>query len=238
MQVMRILEQGIKLPVQQCMLEAGEERITHGYLFPNTIRGLLVGPSGCGKTNLMITLLQHKNGLRYENVYIVSKSLFQEKYQKLQKIYRMLPEIGYHTFDTPEKICEPQDCKPNSIVIFDDVSSSNEANPKLRAYFSMGRHKNISVFLLIQSYSRISKHLIRDNANFIVLFKQDALNTRHVYDDHLSADLSFKRFQSICALCWKERYGFLVIDTQSPINRGRLRCSLYHFISLSNEGET
>jgi len=42
----------------------------------------------------------------------------------------------------------------------------------------MGRHKNIDSFYLCQTYS--PKHLIRDNANFIIMFKQDDLNMRHI----------------------------------------------------------
>jgi len=52
----------------------------HIALLPNTKRGHNVGPSNCGKTNIMLSLIESPNGLKFENVYIFSKSLYQPKY--------------------------------------------------------------------------------------------------------------------------------------------------------------
>lgn len=229
----KIEEQDRKLPIDNSVFESSDERLIHGPLFPSSIRGLIIGKSGCGKTNLMITLLHHPNGLRYQNVYIVSKSLFQKKYENLKKAFDMVPEIGFYTFTACDDLENPENCKKNSVVIFDDISATNEGNEKLRKFFSMSRHKGISCFLLCQSYSRVSKSLIRDNANFIIVFNQDALNTKHIYDDHLSTDLDFKTFQNICAYAWSKPYGFLIIDTEKSIYKGKLRSSFHHFITLS-----
>ena len=38
---------------------------------------------------------------------------------------------------------------------------------------------------LSQIYARIPKHLIHDNANLLILFKQDGTNLKHVYNDHV-----------------------------------------------------
>lgn len=56
----------------------------------------------------------------------------------------------------------------------------------MRAYYSMGRHKNVDCFNLAQSYTRIPKHLLRYNVNLLVTFKHDDLNLRHVYDEHVN----------------------------------------------------
>ncbi|KAL6256683.1 hypothetical protein P5V15_012802 [Pogonomyrmex californicus] len=48
----------------------------------------------------------------------------------------------------------------------------------------MGRHSNVDCFYLCQTYARIPKHLIRDKANLLILFKQDGTNLKHVYNDH------------------------------------------------------
>ncbi|KYN28024.1 hypothetical protein ALC57_02564, partial [Trachymyrmex cornetzi] len=42
-----------------------------------------------------------------------------------------------------------------------------------------------------QTYARIPKHLIRDNANLLILFKQDGTNLKHVYNDHVNTDMSY-----------------------------------------------
>lgn len=54
----------------------------HGPLFPASIRAIICGPSGCGKTNVMVSLLEEPHGLRFENVYVYSKSLDQPKYKR------------------------------------------------------------------------------------------------------------------------------------------------------------
>ena len=79
-----------------------------------------------------------------------------------------------------------------------------------------------------QSYARIQKHLVRENSNLIVLFKQDDMNLKHVYDDHVNTDMTFERFKELCSSCWGttddgKNYGFLVIDKDSSLKDGRYR---------------
>ena len=77
------------------------KRRRHGDLLPNSIRATIVGPSNVRKTELMINLVINPNGLNFQNLYIYSKSLNQEKYQYLTKIMSKLQKtdnIGYYTF--------------------------------------------------------------------------------------------------------------------------------------------
>ena len=67
----------------------------------------------------------------------------------------------------------------------------------IRSYFCTGSHKNVDAFYLAHTYSRVPKQLVRDNANFVVMFKQDEMNARHVYSDHVSPDLTFTQFQEM-----------------------------------------
>ena len=201
----------------------------HGPLLPSSIRGIICGPSGCGKTNVMYCLLTDPMGLRYANLYIVSKSLEQPKYRMLHKILEDIPEIGYFTYDSSEDIIPPENALPNSVIVFDDVACDSQ--DRMRAYYSMGRHRCVDCFYLTQTYTRVPKHLLRDNCNFIVLFKQDDLNLKHVYVEHVNVDMSFETFKELCTLCWnRSDRGFVVIDKTSPAERGRYRCGLDTFI--------
>lgn len=232
---MRIINLKQKFPIDNLdeKLGSGHEQKSlkrHGSLLPSSIRALLIGPSNCGKTNVMISLLTHPSGLRFENVYIYSKSLYQPKYEYLRKILSPINGLGYYTFSDANNIVEPSDAKPNSIFIFDDVMC--EKQDVIRSYFSMGRHKNVDVFYLAQTYSRVPKQLVRDNANFIIMFKQDEMNMRHVFSDHVAPDLTFTQFQEMCSKCWNNKYGFLVIDKDSDVNSGRYRKGLDSYIFL------
>lgn len=139
--------------------------------------------------------------------------------------------MDYHTFSSNDEVIPPTEAKRNSIMIFDDVICENQDN--IRAYFCMGRHRGIDSFYIAQTYTRIPKHLIRDNANFIILFKQDETNLRHIFNDYgVSGDMNFNQFRDLCNKCWKEKYGFMVIDMDSEVNKGRYRRGFDNFVRL------
>lgn len=228
--MMRVVEQSSKLPIENFDMYTThtESCNKHGPLLPSTIRCLITGPSNSGKTNAVFNILFDPNGLRFENVYIFSKSLNQPKYQFLKKV---LPkEIGCYMFDENTQVFALKDTKPNSIMIFDDVMCEKHDN--IRNYFCMGRHNNIDSFYIGQTYSRIPKQLVRDNTNLIILFKQDGMNLRHVYNDHVTTDMSFEQFKEMCSLAWKENYSFFVINKDCDIDKGRYRVGFDKFIQL------
>lgn len=195
-------------------------------------RGIIVGRSNCGKTNVMISLLEHPNGLRFENVYLYCKSLEQPKYQYLRKLLQPLKEIGLYEHVDGSEIVQPKDAKPNSVIIFDDVVCENQSI--IRDYFCFGRHRNIDCFYLCQTYSSIPKQLIRDNANLIIVFQQDKTNLKHIHDDHVNVDMSFEQFKDLCSHCWNDNYGFLVIDKDSEMNSGRYRKGFDSYFYIYN----
>ena len=94
----------------------------------------------------------------------------------------------------------------------------------------MGHHNNIDAFYLCQSYARIPKQLVRDNTNLLAIFKQDATNLRHIYDDHVIADCSFQEFLDMANLALVDKYSFLAIDNDSPRDDGRYRKNFDMFI--------
>lgn len=208
-------------------LQHAEKR--HSKLLPNNVRCIMCGPSNSGKTNVMLNLLFDSNGLRFENVYVFSKSLYQPKYKFLEKVLTSLPNIGYFPSTENEQVPHPNDIRENSIMIFDDVACEKQGN--VRNFFAIGRHNNVDTFLLCQTYSQVPKQLVRDNANLLVLFKQDETNLKHVYDDHVNTDMSYSQFRDLCASTWKVNNYFLVIDKESDINNGRYRKGFDKFIT-------
>ena len=203
----------------------------HGSLLPDTVRCIVSGPSNCGKTNVVFNLLVHPNGLHFNNVYVFSKSLNQPKYQLLEKILSGVDQVSYFKFHANEQVMEPHKARPYSVFVFDDVSCENQNI--IRSYFSMGRHNHIDSLYIGQTYSKIPKQLIRDNVNLVVLFKQDNMNLKHIYNDHVGCDMSFDEFKLLCSKAWKEKYGFLVISKENPLDKGRYRVGFDRFIILS-----
>ena len=179
----------------------------------------------------MISLLKHPNGLN-NKIFICIQNLYTNlKYIYLEKLLKPVKGIGYYKFSNGEKIINPSQAKPHSIFIFDDVACDKQ--DVMREYFSMGRHNNIDCFYLCQTYAKIPKHLIRDNANVLILFKQDDLNLRHIYTDHVGTDMSFEQFKSLCSYCWKKNsYGFLSIFKDNKMCNGRYRYCFDHYINI------
>ena len=193
----------------------------HGNMLPNTIRSIICGPSNCGKTNVLISLIESPHGIHFENMYVYSKSLQQPKYRYLENLMSSIEEIGYFTFSNNSDVIPPSEALPNSIFIFDDVACDKQDT--IREYFAMGRHSSVDCFYLCQTYAKIPKHLIRDNANVLILFKQDGTNLKHVYNDHVNTDMSYDDFRAFCQKYWQHKYGYVVIDKDSSLTNGRYR---------------
>ena len=63
-------------------------------------------------------------------------------------------------------------------LVFDDVACDKQ--DAIREYFMIDRHADVDCFYLCQMYAKVPKHLIRDNENLLILFKQDGNNLKHI----------------------------------------------------------
>lgn len=204
----------------------------NGNLLPHNIRSLVLGPSGCGKTNIVFNLLFHPNGVKFENIYVYSNTLHQIKYKFLRMVFNDFPEINYKEFDDNQEVPHPKNVNYNSVFIFDDISCEKQNN--IKNYFTLGRHNQIDTFYISQTYTTVPKQLIRDNANFIIVFTQDDRNLQHIYNDHVPYnEMKFEKFRDICNSVWNSNTcGFLVIDKTRKSNNGRYRKGIDTFIQL------
>lgn len=186
---------------------------------PNNVRCLIVGPSNIGKTNVLLSLLVSKNGLRFKNLYLYSKTLFQKKYKFLENVIKGIKGMDFQTFNNNEEIFDPDDIECDSVLIMDDVSLENQ--DILRKYFTICRHKKVHLFYLAHTYSLINKRPIRDNANVVCIFPMDLINLKHVWSDRVHTDMSFSKFQDLCAKVWADKYGFLCIHSEKKMHEGK-----------------
>lgn len=234
---MRFEKQPTELTVRNndiCSKDNQNKPKRHGDLFPNNVRMIISGSSGSGKSNLILSLILDGNGLRFENIYIYCKTLDQDKYKYLEEVLRAIKDIGYYAFNMSNTVLTPDQMKENSIVIFDDVISCSSINRDIvQNIFTLGRHRCIDVVYLVQTYTKLSKHLIRDNCNFVILFRQDDTNLKHVFSDTGSnADMSFNEFKSFCLECWREPFGFACISLEHPKDNGRYRKKFDQYLKL------
>lgn len=210
----------------------GEKR--HGPLLPDSIRALIIGPSGCGKTSAILSLVLSPRGLRLAHLMVYSKSLHQSKYRLLEEVFRD-SGVSYRAFNNSEDVITPEDIENNTVVIFDDVSL--EKQTPIKEFFALGRHKDLDCFYLAQSFSQVSKFLIRDNANLLLIFQQDLVNLKNIHRTHVNSDMSFETFQKMCRNCWQKKHDFLMIDKDSDIRHGRYRRGFNTFV-LPSRGQS
>lgn len=225
---MKFAKQPYSLQVDKICNDSKNTDSRHGKLLPNTIRCIICGPSNCGKTNLVIGLLLHENGLKFRNVYLYSKTLHQPKYIFLENVLNKVSGVLMKKYSQHDDVLSPLEAKPNSVIIFDDVACENQNN--MRDYFAMGRHRFIDCFYLNQTYSKVPKQLIRDNANLIILFKQDDVNLKHVYHEHVNTDMSWNEFREMCGKIWCNPFSYIVINKDCDKNNGCYRKKFDTFV--------
>ena len=124
-------------------------------------------------------------------------------------------DIACEFYEDPTTIPDPKDFDKNdkNLIIFDDImTDKNQSAPG--AFFTRSRHNNIDCVYISQNYYHLPRHTIRTNANFLILFNLDPIDTDHLYRDS-GASVDFKdinTFRKLCERAWSKKYGYLVID--------------------------
>ena len=86
------------------------------------MRSIIRGPSNCGNPIVMFNLLYDVNVLRFTDLYMFSKSLFQPKYRTMENLKKSLSDerIGYQPYSNNEELPPPGEVDAVSIMVFDD----------------------------------------------------------------------------------------------------------------------
>lgn len=133
-------------------------------------------------------------------------------------------DIQCEFFENASDVPDPKDLDKSrkNLMIFDDLQL--EKQNTCEKYYVRGRHSNVDCFYLAQNYFKLPRQTIRENANFICLFPQDLKNISHIYNDHVSTDLSKDEFKALCKQAWSTPHGFVTIDLSSDKYGGKYRC--------------
>ena len=135
-------------------------------------------------------------------------------------------DINASFHDSCDTIPDPStldDTKKN-VILFDDCMMGPQS--KINQYFTRGRHSNCSVIYIAQSYFHLPRHSIRENANFIIMFRQSIKNLQHIYQDIVAHDaIPFNMFvDEFCNASWNESpHTFITIDLTRTKETGKYR---------------
>ena len=104
------------------------------------------------------------------DIYILTKSPPEQYTNSEIKIKEINDEI------------KPLNEYENGIIVFDDILGSSNSR-FIDQFFIRGRHNNLDIYYLSQSYFDLPKRTIRNNSNKIILFNQTLKDIEHIYRD-------------------------------------------------------
>ena len=189
-------------------------------------RFLLCGASGSGKTNVALCLIYKY--IHWDKLYLYTRTPEQEVYKTLRKfmekstneLRRKLKddnlEIFYESSDLESGIISVYDMNPElqNLVVFDDVLTIKDQS-KIIDFFVLGRHRNISVLYLSQSYFGTPK-TIRINCSHFAFFNIPSANEISLISRDHGLDISKEKFKELIKEAMDEPYSFFFLDKVSP----------------------
>ena len=112
---------------------------------------VVIGPRNVGKTYYMLKILEKIGNKR--PIHIITRSPNQ-----------------YPNYKTSNEIKSINRYK-ESVVIFDDMLGAKNSS-QIDEFFTRGRHEDLDVYYISQSYFALPRQSIRNNSDRLILFKQ------------------------------------------------------------------
>ena len=152
---------------------------------------VVIGPRNVGKTYYMLKMLEKIGSKR--PIHIITRSPNQ-----------------YPNYKTSTDIKSINKYK-GSIVIFDDMLGAKNSS-QIDEFFTRGKHEDLDVYYISQSYFALPRQSIRNNTDRLILFKQTLRDVQSMYYDIGAYDMKCDEFKEMCHKAWDERYNYLCID--------------------------
>lgn len=159
---------------------------------------------------------------RAQNTYDIEEVIKKVKSFNL----KIKPDIKVTFFDNDEDILDPAEISKQNknLIIFDDIIG--EKQRVCEDYYTRGRHSNIDCFYISQNFFKLPRQTIRENANLIMVFRQDNKSLNHIYQDYVSDDFTFKEFKKMFNKILEDPHGFLTKEQTKTKRDGKYKDKL------------
>ena len=127
----------------------------------------------------------------------------------------------YPNYNTSNEI-KPINKYEESVVIFDDMLGAKNSS-QIDEFFTRGRHEDLDVYYISQSYFGLPRQSIRNNSDRLILFKQTLRDIQSMYYDIGAYDMNYDEFKEMCHKAWDEKFNYLCIDMTKNKNEGKYR---------------
>ena len=154
-------------------------------------RHVVIGPSNVGKTFYMLKILEKIGNKR--PIHIITRSPNQ-----------------YPSYKTSTDN-KPINRYKRSVVVFDDLLGARNSSQK-DEFFTRGRHEDLDVYYISQSYFGLPRQSIRNNSDRLILFKQTLRDVQSMYYDIGAYDRKYDEFKEMYHKARDENYNYLCID--------------------------
>ena len=163
---------------------------------------VVIGPRNVGKTFYMLKVLEKIGNQR--PIHIITRSPNQYPYYKTSNEIKPIKKYK------------------GSVVVFDDMLGARNSS-QIDEFFTRGRHEDLDVYYISQSYFALPRQSIRNNSDRLILFKQTIRDVQSMYYDIGAYDMKYDEFKEMCQKSWDERYNYLCIDMTKNKNEGKYR---------------
>ena len=163
---------------------------------------VIIGPRKVGKTYYMLKVLEKIGNKR--PIHIITRSPNQ-----------------YPNYKTSNEI-KPTNKYKGSVVIFDDMLEAKNSS-QINEFFTRGKHEDLDVYYISQSYFALPRQSIRNNSDRLILFKQTLRDVQSMFYDIGAYDMIYDEFKEMCHKAWDERFNYLCIDMTKNRDNGKYR---------------
>ena len=163
---------------------------------------VIIGPRNVGKSYYMLKVLEKIGNER--PIHIITRSPNQ-----------------YPNYKTSTDI-KPINKYKGSVVIFDDMLGAKNSS-QIDEFLTRGRHEDLNVYYISQSYFALPRQSIRNNSDRLILFKQTLRDVQSMYYDIGAYDMNYDEFKKMCHKAWDETYNYLCFDMTKNKNDGKYR---------------
>ena len=99
----------------------------------------------------------------------------------------------YPNYKTSNEI-KPINKYKGSVVIFDDMLGAKNSS-QIDEFFTRGRHEDLDVYCISQSYFASPRQSFRNNSDRLILFKQTLRDVQSMYYDIGAYDMKNDKFK-------------------------------------------
>ena len=194
-----------KLPTKKINTSYQQPNIENVDNNPSTYENranVVIGPTNIGKTYYMLKVLEKIGNKR--PIHIITRSPNQ-----------------YPNHKTSNEI-KPINKYKGSVVIFDDTLGAKNSS-QIDEFFTRGRHEDLDVYYISQSYFALPRQSIRNNSDRLILFKQTLKDVQSMYHDIGAFDMIYDELKEMCRVAWSEKFNYLCIDMTKNKNDGKYR---------------